>query len=374
MNRAELLQSIKARFPLLPIDARERLTRFVEQAGGADADTKRKELVLLAEEAIKGNNTKYQELNRLRAIVVDNFVVAQSNAGSFFDQIKLEADEEPILVNDTGLEMKARVIGEDGRPHLTQILKKMSKTPIPLELVSTRLLEYPLRDLYRGTSVRDDVLNAAPLSRDLSIAIDQKLWVLIKALPVAAYVTTGAESARAYVLHSAIKAANIPSGNLIDVTGTSGAKFNFVVIKAIVKYFIQVGNTFGDPLMPKAIFVPSVDLSGFIDDISLTSDGTNPGVQQIFENGYVVSLAGRSIMLVGDATLDPALGLAYVSTNKPIGKWFTKPSLDQTIPGSTEEIPVDWRLENKGRVAMQKVFGAVTSNRWGMNMLAVKYK
>jgi hypothetical protein len=370
-DRKQLLADLKGRARLLFPGARDVLTKFVELAEKNGTEENLKKLVALKRAAVS-DNAKLQELNRLRILTVDNFITPLSNAGSFFRKVNLAADEEPMLENTTGQETKARFIGEDGKPHMTQIIKELARRLIDLSWISTRELEYPLVDIYRG-QVGQDILNAAPLARDLAIATDQKLWPLIKALPVATFVLSGKKPNRTFVLHSAINPANVPAGNLLDMS--SEGEFNFEVLKGIVKYFMQMANVFPDgPTAPEAIFVPSLDVTAFIDALELDSNSTSPAMEQIFTDGYVTSIGGKTIVIVGDATLDPAAGIAYVRTNKPIGEWYTKTSLDVNYPENTNQIPGDWIRENKGRTFIKKVFGAVTPLPWTLNMLAVKYK
>jgi hypothetical protein len=369
-DRKQFIADLRGRAALLFPGARERLTAFLQKAEENGTPENVKKLIELKRAAIS-NGTALQDLNRLRILSVENLIVPMSNAGSFFRSISLQQDEEPMLENTTGQEMKARFIGEDGKPHMTQILKNLARKLIELGWVSTRILEYPLVDVYRG-QVGQDVLNAAPMARDLALAIDQQLWKLIKALPVAAWVQTGPPASRTFVLHSTIIAANVPVGNLLDMSA-QGA-FNFEVIKAIVKFYMQMGNIFDGVTSPEAIFVPSIDVGSFIDALTLTSNSLNPAVQQIFTDGYVTNLGGKQIVIVGDAQLDPALGLAYVRTNKPIGEWYTKPSMDISYPENPSQISEAAILENKGRAFIKKVFGAVTPLPWTVNMLAVKYK
>lgn len=369
MDRKQFLADLRGRGALLFPATRERLNAYLDKAEAGGTEENFKKLIQLKRDAVS-DVTKLQELNRLRILTVENLVVAVSNAGSFFTKVTLEEDEEPMLENTTGQEMKARFIGEDGKPHMTQLMRNLSRKLIDLSWVSTDILEYPLIDIYRG-KIGQDILNAAPLARDLGLRIDAELWKLIKALPVATWVQTGPPAKRTFVLHSSIIPANVPAGNLLNLA--SEGSFNFNVIKAIVKFYMQMGNIFGS-MVPEAIFVPSIDVTAFIDAITLTSDGRNPAVQQIFEGGFVTNVGGMKIVIVGDAQLDPADGLAYVRTSKAIGEWYTKPSMDVTFPENPDQISVKGLKENKGETFIKKVFGAVTPLPWTVNMLAVKYK
>jgi len=369
MDRAEFFKNLKGRASILTASTAARLSKFIDQCEANATPENMAKLSALRRRALD-DRAAMQELNRARSITVDNFVVAQSNASSFFNRVNLDADEAPILENITGQEMKARLIGEDGKPHLTQILKNLARTVVPLSWLSTRQFEYPLVDLYRG-DVSQSLIEAAPLARDLAIAQDQALWPLIKALPKAVWVQTGPAATRTFVLHSAIDPANIPPGNFLDMT--SEGAFDFNIIKAIVKWFMQMGNTFGEAIIPKVIYVPSIDVGGFIDQITLN---TFPNVisNQIFEDGYVLSFGGKTMAIVGDSTLPVAAHTCYVRSNLPIGDFFRKPSMDEVLPSDPSQIPLIWRTENKGRIMMRQPFGAVTPLPWSVRMLAVKYK
>lgn len=370
MDRKQLIAELKGRSTLLFPETRATLTAFIEKLEASPADNTKKLSAL--KKASLEDTAQLQEFNRLRTLTVENLIVAASNAASFFRKVNLEADEEPMIENTTGLVTKARVIGEDGKPHMTQAFKSLIRQLVPLNWVSTDILEYPLVDIYKGP-IAQDVLNAVPLSRDFGFKIDALLWKLVQALPVARWNLAGKPEARTFVLHPNIIATNVPDGNLLDMH-TEGA-FNFNVVKGIVKWFMQMSGVFPDgPTVPEVIFVPSIDTTAFIDQIDLNSRGDNPAVQQIFTGGYVMDVGGKAIVIVGDATIDPAAGIAYVRTNKPIGEWYTKSSLDINWPNNSSQIPPEWVAENKGKTFMKKPFGAATPLPWTINMLAVMYK
>jgi hypothetical protein len=370
-ERKKFLDDLKARSAILFPAAREQLTKFISTAETNSTEENVQKLIQLKKDALS-DPTKLMEFNRLRTLVVENLVTAQSNAASFFTKVNLEEDEEPMLENTTTQFMKARFIGEDGKPHMTQIIKNLARQLIPLGWVSTRELEYPLVDIYKGR-VGQDVLAAAPLADGITRAMDVELWKLIKALPLTTFKVTGPELQRTFVLDPSIVPANVPTGNKLDLHAEG--KFNFNVIKAIVKFYMQFGNVFGQTIVPEVVYIPAIDSANFVDDVSLTTAVLgNPALTQIFENGYVTNFGGKNLILVGDPTLDPADGYAYVRTNKPIGEWYTKPSLDLNYPANPQQIPADWIRENKGRTFMKKVFGAATPLPWTIRMLAVKYK
>lgn len=369
-ERQKFLDDLKARSAILFPDAREQLSKFVATAESNGTEENVQKLIQLKRDAVS-DPAKLMEFNRLRTLVVENIVTAKSNAASFFRKVNLEEDEEPMLENTTGQVMKARFIGEDGKPHMTQLIRQLARQLIPLSWVSTRELEYPLVDIYKGR-VGQDVLRAAPLADAIVRAMDTELWKLIKALPVKTYKITGPELQRTFVLDPSIVPANVPTGNRLDLHTEGG--FNFNVIKAIVKYFFIYGNVFGDSIVPEVVFIPALDAANFIDAVDFTTDANNPAVKQVFEGGWVTSFGGRNLTLVADPTLDPADDYLYVRTNQPIGEHYSKTSLDINYPENPQQIPTDWIRENKGRTFMKKPFGAVTPAPWTIRMLAVKYK
>lgn len=369
-DRTQFITDLKGRALLLFPDQRTRLNAFLKTAEEATPEKTQKLADL--KKASLTDPARLRDYNRIRTLAVENLIIASSNAATFFNKVTLADDEEPMLENTTGMEAKARLIGEDGKPHMTQVIKSLVRQLIPLSWVSTDELEYVLVDIYKGR-VGQDILNAVPLARDLGFKLDKMLWQLVTALPVATFKLTGRPESRTFVLHSNIVSTNVPTGNLLDFSAETA--FNFNVVKGIVKWFMQMANIFpGGPTTPQVIFVPSIDVTAFIDALTLTASGLNPAVNQIFTGGYVTNIGGMDIAIVGDATLDPAAGLAYVRTSKPIGEWYTKPGLDVNYPENTSQIPSDWIRENKGRTFMKKVFGAVTPLPWTINMLAVKYK
>jgi hypothetical protein len=107
---------------------------------------------------------------------------------------------------------------------------------------------------------------------------------------------------------------------------------------------------------------------GFLDEVTFTTP-TNSKVEEIFENGFILSYGGVNWTFIGDATLDPEEGLAYVKFSKPIGMYFTKPGLDQTF----EDESIQMQKQNKGSVSMNKVVGWGLPINWFVNVAAVQY-
>lgn len=319
---------------------------------------------------------KQMELNALRVTTIDNFMVGSSNAASFFDAVNLAEDEEPWIENTTRQETEVRYIGQDGKARKTTILKADEGTRVDLRTLSTEEIEYLVTDIYKG-DMKTPAMANIDLSYDLMQQNDQLLWAQVQGLIGNDFSYTGRKTARTINFHSSVKVANLPAGNLLLPTLANGdarattSTFDLECLKAIIEYIGKWGsNAFRDgELRLGTIFVPSGDMFGWIGQVDVDTR-ENPITTQIFTSGYVVNFAGTSFTIVGDNTLDPAAGLAYVQTNKSVGEFFTKTSMDKVFIDDS----ISNQKLNRESISMSKVVGAGLPAQKRVNAAAVRYK
>lgn len=348
-------------------DAALEQAKDAEKQKGAD-----KYLAELCERArterLKGfEGEAVRELNALRVTAVDNFLLASSNALTFFDTVNLQPDEAPWIENSTRQEMSIRYIGQDGKPKSMNVQKNNAHTRVDLAILSTDRYEYPIVDLYTGDA-KSPALANIDMEYDFRQRIDAILWPLVKG-QIGAFGLTGAKASRVYVPHSSIATANLPTSNLLTPTDTGAATtWRKSCLDAIIDYCASWGsNAFRDgELKPEVIYIPSSDVKGWLDNITISSV-ENSLTRQIFESGWVVSYGGTTFTLVGDSTLDPDDGRAYVKLNKSIGEYFTKTSLDTTVTNTYPQ-------QNREDVSMSKVYGAGLPSPKKVNLCAVQYR
>jgi len=371
MDRKKFLRELKGRSALILNDeCREKAQNFFAEAEKVVGDEARDRDFFEKCKAARKNPEIADELARLRVNTVQNFVLASTNAGTFFNSVTLGADEIPYIENTTRQEISVSYIGQDGREHAVQARKPQSQTRVDLHAIATDDYEYRLVDMMTG-DIKGPSLANVFMNYDLTQAIDQKLWPYVTGA-VGAFVTTGPKEARTYLAHSSVNPANLPTTNLLTPAGnTTSTMWRKECMDKVLTYSGQWGsNAFVDgAIAPQVVFIPSSHIFGWLEQVSLTSEG-NALVTQIFENGYVLNYGGTSWTLVGDSTLDPDAGMAYVRTNKAIGDFYTKPTMDNVIVDDSPKL----RKQNKESVSMMKVMGAGLPSPWKVNMIGVQYR
>ncbi len=373
-DKLAFLTGLKARLSLMHAGTRQNLTEFFDSAlkacGNEDHRAKLNDL----QQRALTDASAMRQLNALRVITIQNFVTAMANAAAFFETITLEDSDEPIIENNTRQEIRARFLGEDGKPHMTPAIRTRGTTRVDLRTLGTDEVGYPLVDVYKGR-IAEQALANMDLSYDLSMKKNSELWALVKAC-VGAFTLTGAKQDRVYVPHSTIAAGNLPTSNLVQLSGnTTSSKFRFDVVRQAVKWCLSWGNnstSFGE-IVPVTFYLPSADIGGMLDEIDVDSPD-NAIVNEIADTGYVLKLGGKQFNLIGDATLNPAEGRCYVRTNVPLGKHLPKPSMSAVYPESPDQISSEQRQSNKGKTWMKEVYGAYVPNSSRMGVIALEYR
>ncbi len=312
------------------------------------------------------------------AEMTTNIVLATSNWLPFFRVHTLNHNDRAEVINETNQEIGVSIIGIDGKADRVRAVKEFTAEPVRMLVLATDVYEYPLFDLDKGFDVRDAALVQVDLARDLAAQVDAMLaqYILVgtpNSMLTAAFQTTGAMVSRDYHAHSRVNTANFPAGNLLTLDGNSTTtKLRLDVFKAIVKYQHDWGSgAFPDgDIMAQTIIVPSSDTTGFLDEIATIDVNDNEVTRQIFNGGVPVNYGGQTWRVIGDNTLDPNDGMAYVQTNKPVGEFYQKPSLDQTLLDDS----FDRKINNSEAVAMTKVVGAATSRHHRPHLIGVRYR
>jgi hypothetical protein len=340
-----------------------------------------KEYAELVAGARAGDIGMSAEVASIRRIRVSNFLMAKSNAMTFFDMQVLADNDQPFITNTSRQEIDVNYIGQDGRARKMQAIKYQQDVQVPLYLISSAEFEYPLRDLIRG-GLADETKNLVDVAYDLDRKIDAKTFPYITGR-IGAFTLTGSKAARTYVPHSTINSANLPTTNLlVSASSGAGTRFNQDCLNAIMDYTGAFADVFPDgPIAPQVIYIPSKDSQGWLRSISLSNTSVTPGpastgagnnsfVESIIQTGQPYQYAGRTWLFVPDATLDPTAGLAYVKTTKPVGTFFTKPNWDEMFV----EEGINARRQNKGNMSMQKAVGWGLPSTQAVNVMAVRYK
>jgi hypothetical protein len=373
IDRHAFLRQLKAKAKLtMPATAATLEPVLLELEEGLKPENEKKNadyMRALMERVANNEAGAKAELAKLRITTVDNFIIAQTNPMAFFDTVNLADNEIPYIENTSKQEITISYLGQDGRARRSQPIAYQQSAMVELHVISTEEFEYQLRDIYKG-EVKSAAMANIDMARDLELKISKLLWPFIQGA-IGPFVTTGPRAGRTYFPHSIVNIKNLPTTNLLTAAGnTTTSLWRKECMDIVLKYAAAWGTQTlpGIVMKPTAIYIPSSEVMGFLDQVTLTSQ-PNTKVEEIFEYGYVITYGGATWNLIGDATLDPDLGLAYVKFNNPIGMFFRKPGMDQTFEDNT----IDMQKQNKGSVSMNKVIGFGLPINYRLNIAAVRY-
>lgn len=324
------------------------------------------ETIDLYKRAVGGDHEAKIALCGLRMEMATNYILASTDFSSFFETVSLANNERPVFQSTTKNEVLFRYIAQDGSARRRKITNPTTETLIDLKLLSSEYQKYHLFDIYNG-----DVSAAAQatfdIGRDLGLQYDKILFDLLDG-SIDSFVTTGAEQNRTFKAHSRINVSNLPTTNLITLDDNSGStKFRYKVLREIVRYCESWGNAFPDgPLAPTGVIVvPSKDIADLADEVTPTSTATNAVTEAVQQNFTQVDYLGRRWTLVPNNTLAP--GYCYPKLNKPVGRVYLKPGMDQ------EDVRT-FKMENYEERAQMKVVGSYVPESYRVRALKVRYR
>ena len=367
-GRARFLQGVHAEKVRAFFDNQHKL--LTNTGEREEAEKNYRDLVVAAR---AGNGESVSQLAALRVDTIQNFLLASANALAFFETNDLAKDEVPYIQNQTRNEINVTYMGSDGMARKIQAIKQQAELRVDLRFLTTDEYEYPLVDPYRG-DVAASALAQVNIADDLEKQLSALLWPYIRGTQ-GNFLLTGPKPSRVYVPHSTIDVNNLPPTNVLTPLGdvnTATSLWRKSCLDAILTYCAAWGgNAFLDgPIVPVAVYVPSAHVMGWLQQVTLTNLA-NMVVDQIFENGYVISYGGNTKWaLIGDNQLTVAAATAYVRTNKPVGKFFTKTSLDEAVVDDTKAM----KIQNKESITMKKLIGVGLPSPWAVNAQSLQYR
>lgn len=323
------------------------------------------------------------EICAARLIKISNDVLAHTFALSFLELVSLGDSEWPVIVNrHIDKNFKITKLGQNGGAPKKQLVERQTTLQLLMERISTEEYEFPLYNLQVGST---DELNECSARQVYEMTL--KLDVLARAILDATAIASGLRAT--LNLHPSIIAANIPDANYLDLStiGTSG-QWNVEKIKRILDYCARFSADTSDDLgdtTVKAIYLPSTQKRDFWDMCELVSAysgyaGAAPtGVvsdpnqtiphearMEIWRSGKLESMFGYSFAIVTRNTI--AAPYSYVSTNRPMGYFFQKPSQDSYhLDNSSKMIKA-----NKNSIWSAKTIQMAAMSEWTKNFLRVK--
>lgn len=308
-------------------------------------------------------------------------VLAHLFALGFFEVVTLGAADFPVIrTTKRQSNFTIGYLAEDNGAPRRQRVDSLSHRSLNMTQVSTEKYEYPWRNLTTGFH---DYAGEAQneLAYELDLKMDQLALDLMKS-------SKKASGLRATLnLHKSIIATNIPDANYLDLTssgtyGTTG-KWTVKKLQAIFSYINRFSADVepdGSPLKIKSIYMSSARLEDFWDFVDLVTgfDSSLTGPkdpvatvptsvrEQIWNSGGIVSAFGNQFNLVPRNTL--AADEVYISTNKPMGRLYVKPSMDVVERDQSFEL----HERNLEAMAVRKVVQFDQPSHLTKNYLVVK--
>lgn len=341
------------------------VAKFFDDLAKADTPEGKRARADFAAACAKDPAFAAQSLASIRTETFNNFIYASNNLWDFFfETVNLVADERPVEVNTTNIEVNVYTVGGDGSPKKTLIARNDEEQMKILNYLTTDWARYQVVDIYRG-QIADAALATINLAYDWKNQAEGQLYSLLTTTGIfGAFALTGRRETRSFVLNSRIKPANLPGGNDLTV-GLNGpavggvaqvkTPFGFPVLDRIISYFGRFAGS--DPKMEDAkptgrILVPGVDIEQI--KSTLTAVNAKPAVQgeRLLDDGWFgIHYLGKDWFFIPDNTLPT--GTCYPESSIKPGRVWLKPSMDKspTRPSGEEE-------ENFEERRVSKVFGA----------------
>jgi hypothetical protein len=318
---------------------------------------------------------RQQEVADAVRVKVNTDVLAQMFGLGFLQSVTLGPSDWPVIETDKrDKHYRCTILGEDGNPRKKQRVLRRAHQEYLMRKFSTEEVEYPLMSIQTG-DVNEIEKVRAELTYELALLLDQAAIALLWAAKLASGLRATLD------LHSSIVAANIPDANYLDLSASDSGELTVTKMKLILAYFDSFASDVeldGAPLAVNTMYMPSSlkrDIWDFVTMVAGYSTGsvvdpkaTVPlGVGEgIFRSGKINEMFGNPVNIVTRNTI--AAPYIYISTNKPCGFAWGKPSMDRVVINNSAE------MENKNlnSMKMHKVGTAVIPEEWTYRFAIVK--
>lgn len=306
---------------------------------------------------------------------VNTDVLAHMFGLSFLQRVSLGPSDWPVIETDKrDKHYRCTILGEDGNPRKKQRVIRRAHDTQHMRKVSTEEVEYPLMSIQTG-DVNEVERVRAELTYELGLILDQAATALIWAARLA----TGLRAT--LDLHPSIVAANIPDANYMDMSGTNSGVLTVAKMKLILAYFDAFASDVeldGAPLEVQTMFMPASlkrDIWDFVSIVSGYAAGTVPNPEDtipqnmregIWTSNRLNNLFGHPVNIVTRNTISAPY--IFISTNKPAGFWWEKPSMDRVVINNSAEM----ENKNQNSMKMHKVVSAVVPEEWTYRFVIVK--
>lgn len=303
----------------------------------------RKELIRSAE----GDHEKSQMLAEARIRRIFNNIAAETIGASFMELEVLADDESPLYIVETADKVYINYVGQNGKTAKRQLVVPESPFLVPLQWLSSEIMEYTKRSMYHGDLKNFDRVNKL-IEVEIRNQTDVNCMTLLAAGAEASF-STGVLAP-----HRLVDDDNLPTGNYLDLKAEGTLNIN--VFKAILAYCDVADVTALSIHVPSAHTKQMRDFVDLVAGTSSTGDIEKPSLTipsemrtELFRSGKLNDFFGKNIDIVGHNTLPLKYG--WVATDKPAGYLVTKPSLNETILDDS----VAMRQKNKESLMARKV-------------------
>lgn len=293
----------------------------------------------------------------------NNFLMARLDwINQYAEIVTLAPDEWAAEQNSTQNEITCLYIGEDGTAKMQKIAKEDPEFRLQIRLLTTPVIRYKARDLYRGNVV-DAALQTINLTFDMANKANSEFFTMLKNNAfVAAWSFSNAKKQKwPFITNSYIDQNNLPAGNDVTVTGASSSTFfDWATLDEIVDWAARWNGLSPDgDLRPTGrIRLPSSHMRKFGSGTSPSGAMPSKPAEQVLEQGWTgVRYRNIDWTFIPDSTLPANAYTCYPEFNMKPARYFKKPAFDQDVVRTGQQ---DHRLleANEEERQVQTVYSA----------------
>jgi len=351
-----------------------------EAAARAKMDDGEREKALKRAMARAGNDREgygrefagYRMQRLTREVLADLYFLS-----AFFEPVTMKPEEYVMIETETpDQDWTSYKMGEFGGAPERQAVQNIDHTIYDMDLYTSEFVTYPILSLLKG-NIKKFYNVQGRMERSLRWTFEDAAKTLFEA----SVLTSGLRDT--LTLDSHIVEANIPDANDMDLSGVdvSGA-ISVEKIKRLLDYVVRFSSdveTDGQPLGGVKLFVPSTmkrniwdfaDLVAAVTGTDRVEDPKNTipreAKTEIFRTGTLSNFWGEEVTIVSRNTITAPY--VYVSTNKPMGNFYVKPSMDQLHRDTSREL---WEKNEEG-IQIKKAALLLLHSPWLYRGLRVK--
>jgi hypothetical protein len=352
------------------------LKDYFDKAVIAAGDEDKQKAVIQMRQAalINRNPGAMSDYHALVVTNLSNMAHVRANGLTFFNQIDVRNGDVVTFKKASDYPAVLRVTGPDGGWQKRTLAAVESAHHVQPTTQSTDLIEHIVMDFDSGDQTAAHNTHLWRLEEALVRQRDRISWARVKAATTAANFdyTNANPLLRTLNLHADVDVANIPVTNkLVADDNDATSLLRKQAIDKIIQYiggWNGLENDIGQ-ISLGTLFVPSLHTEDWITQVDIASSD-NALVEQIFTNGYMISLGKHRFNIVGDPTLTAADGLGYFNTSQPIGNWYNYVDRNAVIDETTPK----QRGQNRASMGISDWYAAVCPEYWRPRAGSIKFR